>query len=184
MILLLLAAVLAVGGRLSTLVVAACLATLLVTTRSISYFWPALLSTTPAYITALAFCIFVVVNLLRFVLRSSQVNTEVLCAGIAAYMLIGLAWSAAYLLAAKRPGAFAFNAAAECGHVMSAFDAFYFSLITLTTVGYGDITPVSRVARMLAATEAMIGLLYVAVVIARLVAMYTTAALPGFKDRR
>ncbi len=57
---------------------------------------------------------------------------------------------------------------------MEGFNAFYFSFITLSTVGYGDITPVSKVARMLAATEAMTGLLYVAVLIARLVALYSS----------
>ena len=51
--------------------------------------------------------------------------------------------------------------------------AFYFSFITLSTVGYGDITPVSRIARWLAAMEAMTGLLYVAVLIARLVSLYS-----------
>jgi hypothetical protein len=50
----------------------------------------------------------------------------------------------------------------------------YFSFITLSTVGYGDITPVSKVARMLAAAEATTGLLYVAVLIARLVAIQAT----------
>ena len=55
---------------------------------------------------------------------------------------------------------------------MDGFNAFYFSFITLSTVGYGDITPVSRIARWLAAMEAMTGLLYVAVLIARLVALY------------
>ena len=49
---------------------------------------------------------------------------------------------------------------------MAGFDAFYFSFITLSTVGYGDITPVSRIARWLAAMEAMTGSLYVAVLIA------------------
>ena len=52
---------------------------------------------------------------------------------------------------------------------MEGFNAFYFSFITLCTVGYGDITPVSKVAKMLAALEAMTGVLYVAVLIARLV---------------
>jgi ion channel len=57
---------------------------------------------------------------------------------------------------------------------MAGFDAFYFSFITLSTVGYGDITPVSRIARWLAAMEAMTGLLYVTVLIARLVSLYST----------
>ncbi len=57
---------------------------------------------------------------------------------------------------------------------MSGFTGFYFSFVTLSTVGYGDITPVSKVARMLAAMEAMTGLLYVAVLIARLVSLYSS----------
>lgn len=57
---------------------------------------------------------------------------------------------------------------------MNGFTGFYFSFITLSTVGYGDITPVSRIARWLAALEAMTGLLYVAVLISRLVALYSS----------
>ncbi len=71
------------------------------------------------------------------------------------------------------PGAFVFNTSAATKETMEGFNAFYFSFITLSTVGYGDITPISKVARMLAATEAMTGLLYVAVLIARLVALYS-----------
>src|SRR5215472_12812223 len=62
---------------------------------------------------------------------------------------------------------------------INGFTGFYFSFITLSTVGYGDIIPVSRIARWLAAMEAMTGLLYVAVLIARLVAMYSS---PKSKD--
>ena len=57
---------------------------------------------------------------------------------------------------------------------MNGFNGFYFSFITLRTVGYGDITPASRIARWLAAMEAMTGLLYVAILIARLVSLYST----------
>ena len=57
---------------------------------------------------------------------------------------------------------------------MNGFTGFYFSFVTLSTVGYGDITPVSRIARWLAAMEAMTGLLYVAVLIARLVSLYSS----------
>jgi hypothetical protein len=64
---------------------------------------------------------------------------------------------------------------------MQGFNAFYFSFVTLSTVGYGDITPVSKVARMLAALEAMTGLLYVAVLIARLVSLYSA---PGSAEQR
>jgi hypothetical protein len=57
---------------------------------------------------------------------------------------------------------------------VDAFTGFYFSFITLSTVGYGDITPVSQAARCLAAMEAMTGLLYVAVLIARLASLYSS----------
>jgi len=117
---------------------------------------------------------FVVANLLRFVLRAPSVNVEVLCASISAYLMLGLLWTVAYWLVDQlTPGAFAFNTNAG-KHSIRGFNAFYFSFITLSTVGYGDITPVSKVARMLSAMEAMTGLLYVAVLIARLVALYSS----------
>jgi hypothetical protein len=64
------------------------------------------------------------------------------------------------------------------------FDAYYFSFITLSTVGYGDITPLSRGARTLAMMEAMVGTLYMAVLISRLVALYSaqSPAAPVRKD--
>ena len=63
-------------------------------------------------------------------------------------------------------------------NTLGGFNAFYFSFMTLCTVGYGDITPVSRPARMLAVTEAVVGLFYVAVLISRLVAVYSTTSAP------
>ena len=59
-------------------------------------------------------------------------------------------------------------------HALRYAHAVYWAITTLCTVGYGDITPVSRVARMLAVTEAMTGMMYMAVSIARLVALYST----------
>ena len=142
------------------------------------YFRPDLVPR-PVFLTAALILIaFVVGNLLLFILRAPSVNTEVLCASISAYLMLGLTWTVAYwLLDELRPGAFAFNTNLG-SHSMNGFNAFYFSFITLSTVGYGDITPVSRIARWLAATEAMTGLLYVAVLIARLVSLYSA---PGIE---
>src|SRR4029077_17552781 len=101
------------------------------------------------------------------------VNTEVLCASISAYLMLGLLWTVAYwLVGPAAPKSFALKTRPK--ETMSGFNAFYFSFIPLSTVGYGDIPPVSRIARWLAATEAMTGLLYVTVVIARLVSLYST----------
>lgn len=170
----LLAAVLAIGERRWILVVASYLGLQLMISRLVSHLHPELLSPAVTYISALAFSGFVLANLLRFVLRAPQVTTEVLCAGLATYLLLGLSWSAAYLLVAHcQPDAFSFNAVVVPSRTLQPYDAFYFSLLTLTTAGYGDITPVSRVARMLATLEAIVGVFYVAVLIARLVALYS-----------
>src|SRR5262249_48115930 len=114
-------------------------------------------------------------NLLLFVLRAPRVNSEVLCAGIASYLLLALLWTFAYLLTALSiPDSFSFNTgtARSLGNI----DALYFSFVTISTVGYGVITPLSSVARTLAGAEAMTGTIYVAVFIARLVALYSTAS--------
>jgi hypothetical protein len=59
---------------------------------------------------------------------------------------------------------------------MKGFTAVYFSFITLSTVGYGDISPVSGVARMLTIVEATTGTIYLAVLISRLVSLYSSSS--------
>ena len=132
---------------------------------------------------ALIFIAFVILELILFVLRAPRVNSEVLCAGISGYLLLGILWMSAYMLVSRlnpvdpaHAGAFAFTVGATAPHPLSQFEAYYFSFITLATVGYGDITPVSIGARSLAMTEVMTGTLYVAVLISRLVALYSSAS--------
>ena len=118
---------------------------------------------------------FVIGHLLHFVLRAPVVTMDVLCASVAAYLMLGLTWSAAYWLVDQVTpgGAFAFNT--EPGHAID--ERIQRESVSASSRSarwaYGDITPVSRVARWLAAMEAMIGLLYVAVLIARLVSLYS-----------
>src|SRR5881397_4125430 len=173
--LVLLAGVVAVADRKRVLVIAIVLAIPAIAGRWINHFRPDLIPPAVFLIAGLILMAFVVGNLLRFVLRAPSVNTEVLCASISAYLMLGLLWTVAYWLVAQmNPNAFAFTPAGGTKQTMAGFDAFYFSFITLSTVGYGDITPVSKIARWLAAMEAMIGLLYVTVLIARLVSLYST----------
>src|SRR6266566_6090250 len=180
--LVLLSAVFAVASRRSTLIIALLLAIPAIVGRWINHFRPELVPPTIFLVAGLVLVAFVVVNLLRFVLRAPSVNTEVLCASISAYLMLGLMWTMAYWLVDQLTpeGAFSFNTNAG-RHSMNGFNAFYFSFVTLSTVGYGDITPVSRMARWLAAMEAMTGLLYVAVLIARLVSLYSA---PGPAEHR
>src|SRR6266403_509133 len=172
--LVLLSGVVAVANRKRVLVIAIVLAIPAIAGRWINHFRPDLIPPAVFLVAGLILIAFVVANLLRFVFRAPSVNTEVLCASISAYLMLGLMWTMAYWLVDQLTpgGAFSYNTNAGT-HSINGFTGFYFSFITLSTVGYGDITPVSRIARWLAAMEAMTGLLYVAVLISRLVSLYS-----------
>jgi voltage-gated potassium channel len=121
------------------------------------------------------FVAFVILQLLRYVLRSCRVDAEVLSSGVSIYLLIGWLWTFLFLLCARlQPHAFAL----PVNDKPSLYDMFHFSFTTLTTSGYGDILPRSRLPRMLAAMESVVGVLYLAVLVARLVALYTGAEHP------
>ena len=169
----LLSAVLAIGERVRTLRLAALLVAPALVARWLHHFRPDLLPQAVYQILALAFIAFVVVRLLRFVLRASFVNAEVLCAGIVIFLMLGMIWAFAFaIVAAFDPAAFAFASDTSPDRTMEGFTAFYFSFMTLSGAGVGDITPISRVVRMLTAVESMLGLFYLAVLVARLVSLY------------
>ena len=166
--------VLAVGGRRQTLLIALLLLMPAFAGRWLSHFFPGVLFSLLYPIAALFFFIFVISNLILFILRAPQVDANVLCAGLSGYLLLGLLWVPAYVMVAQlNPGAFNISSGPGARATMNGFNSFYFSFITLCTVGYGDITPASRGARMLAVMEAIAGLFYVAVFISRLVAVYS-----------
>jgi hypothetical protein len=145
--------------------------------RWTQHFFPDLLPIWLFQATALLFLGYVVNQMLRFILSAPQVNSEVLCAAIATYLLLGLVWALNYLLVARlSPDAFAFTVGPPAVRTMDSFNAFYFSFVVLSTVGFGDIIPISNMARTLAMIEAVTGLFYVTVLIARLVSMYSPAA--------
>ncbi len=136
--------------------------------------WPQKCPAFTFILPAIAFLAVVIASLLGFILRAKKVDANVLCAGISIYLILGLVWSLAYTFVAQlSPNAFSFNTRLGTTSVMSGFTAIYFSFTTLMTVGYGDITPVADVARMLAIVEAMAGTLFVGVMIARLVSLYS-----------
>jgi hypothetical protein len=136
--------------------------------------WPQKCPALTFILPAIAFLGVVIASLLGFILRAKRVDANVLCAGISVYLILGLLWGLAYTFVAQvNPNAFSFSTRAGTAAVMSGFTAIYFSFTTLMTVGYGDITPVADVARMLAMLEAMTGTLFVGVMIARLVSLYS-----------
>ena len=101
--------------------------------------------------------------------RGGAVNLHRIQGAVAAYLLLGLAWAYAYeLVAALVPGAFASGQSL----VQHSRVWIYYSFVTLTTVGYGDVTPVHPAARSLAMLEALTGQLYPAILLARLVSLH------------
>jgi hypothetical protein len=118
-------------------------------------------------------CISILVFMtLKQTFRPGAVTVHRVMGGIAGYLLIGLTWMFAYQLVVEAlPGAIHFESPLEGAPAQQPANLIYFSFATLTTVGYGDAYPVHRIARSLAIAEALIGQLYLAILIATLVGM-------------
>jgi len=118
-------------------------------------------------------CLSILVLLtLKRTLRPGRVTVFRVFGGIAGYLLIGYTWTFAYqLLLLQAPGAIHFEPPIPDAFSQQPSHLIYFSFITLTTVGYGDVHPVHPAARSLAAAEALVGQLYLAILIASLVGM-------------
>jgi Ion channel len=105
------------------------------------------------------------------VFKKGPITAHRIQGAIAVYLLLGLIWEFAYeLVLTLYPGSFQPASVVEQpGSLLPNLT--YFSFVTLTTVGYGDITPVHPMAKSLALLEALVGQLYPAILIGRLVAM-------------
>jgi hypothetical protein len=167
--------VMAVGGSRRTLIWAIFLVMPALAGRWIEHFRPGLLPDAMPITAFLIFIAFLILHFLRFILRARRVNSEVLCIAVSTYLLLVLLWSSAYSLVGQLiPGSF--SGTHTDIQSLRGFEAIYFSTITLTTVGYGDLSPASPPARMLTMMQAITGTMYVAVLIARLVSVYTVEA--------
>jgi Ion channel len=171
--LVLLSAVAVVGGRRRTLMIALLLLVPPLLGRWLDHFY---VGPTPRTFTALSvavFLIFIMVHLFRFILHAPHVNSEVVCAGVAGYLLLGILWAMGFLVVSRlHPGSYKFSSGAE-GETMDGFNAIYLSFGSLSTLGFGEVVPISRPARMLAVFEALTGMFYMATLISRLVALYS-----------
>jgi len=115
---------------------------------------------------------FVSVELFSYLGRGGAITSGRLYASVSLYFILGTFFYAVFnLVEVWHPGSFAESGAAQAGP-MHRHKLLYFSLVTLTTLGYGDIVPVKEPARILAALEAAAGVLYIAITVARLVAAY------------
>ena len=137
----------------------------------------------PTHLFALVFLAYTVCVLLGYLLSADRVNVNTLCASLCAYLLLGVLWAIGYsLLDMLAPNSFLLSfAAGKEGSLMRfggehSVNPLYYSFVTLTTLGYGDISPASSMARMLAAIEAVVGQVYLTVLVARLVGLHIAQA--------
>jgi hypothetical protein len=114
--------------------------------------------------------VFAVVATARHALRAESVDAEHVFAALDAYLLAGLIFGVGYVLLDQVWPA-SFGAVTESD--LTLMRGIYFSFVTLATLGYGDVVPASDVTRGLVVLEAVIGQFYLAVVIARLVSLYS-----------
>src|SRR6202035_2749972 len=124
---------------------------------------------TASSISLLLFFGFVALSELRAVLRQRTVSRETISMSISIYLLIGMTWAFFFIVLFDfQPHAFSFGSAAPSDQQVTPV-LVYFSLTTLATVGYGDITPVTLQARYAAVAEGIAGQFYLAILVARLV---------------
>ena len=129
----------------------------------------------------ISFLGYTVVVIMAFLFREQRVTFNMIFASLCVYLLLGVLWAEVYsLLEILSPGSFKFVYAEEAGSQSMRFGGeqsifpLYYSLVTMTTLGYGDIVPASSAARMFAAVQALTGQLYLTVLVARLVGLHIT----------
>ena len=121
------------------------------------------------------FLVLAIRSALRQVVFGTEFNTNRLFGAVCVYLMLGVLWALMYsALGELDPNAFAGALPDDAGRW--SFDWFYYSFVTLTTLGYGDILPISATARALAYSEAVVGVFYMAMLVAALVGSYAAAS--------
>ena len=122
---------------------------------------------------SLAFEVFIVVVIFRRVFANETPNAETVFGALCIYLLIGFTFSSIYnALVRIQPHAFYLNPVTNIHTVPTRFDLIYYSFGSMTALGASGITPVSDQARSLSIIEAIVGVLYLAVLISRLMSTY------------
>ena len=111
-----------------------------------------------------------IVELFREIFKTKIIDSHIISSAISIYVLVGIFWYLLFMfLLMIDPDSFYIR---NFNPEMVSIDMIYFSFTTLTTLGYGDITPVSYTAKMWSITEAMMGVMFLAVMISRVVSLF------------
>jgi hypothetical protein len=166
----LLTAVAAVGRSWLSFVIA-----VILILPSIIFRFLALESSQPGYFALswgfnAVFYVFILSNLLHYVFRRDFMSGDKLYGAVAAYILVAILWAQLHALTQYfYPGAYAFGGTPKA---LDMTELIYFSFVALTTAGFGDVTPALVQSRYLTLLEMVMGVMYVAILIARLTGVY------------
>jgi hypothetical protein len=124
-----------------------------------------------------AFYAFIAIAVFIEVITTSRVTSDTMYGAVCVYLLVGMAFGSLYdLIETLHPGSFQINVDTAVPAEIRWRTLIFFSFMTLTTIGLGDVTPTSVQAQSLTSIEGVIGVLYLAVLIARIVGMYARRA--------
>jgi len=126
-----------------------------------------------AVITLVAFTILIVKH---FLLGKTELRYRI-AAAVAVFLIFGVLWARLYeIIYLYNPAAFSLN------ENINPYSLIYFSFVTLTTIGYGDIVPISIMARSLAILEGVVGQLYMVILISSLVSEFSALSAKSYKE--
>ena len=127
------------------------------------------------YLCGVAFILFVIVQMLIFIYSHEEVTRDLIIGAAVVYLLMAVMWTFIFgVVETLNPGSFNIP---EGQDVAATNHFLYYSFVTLTTLGYGDITPVTSLARALCILEAVIGQLYLVVQVAWLVGVHVSQSM-------
>ncbi len=148
------------------------LAVVMLASLWLQYFYPNKSIAAIGMLAGVLFIAVIIANILGFILKSDEVNREIIYAAILLYLMAALLWAFVYMfLELVDPASFNIDLSQPGGHLL-VFQ--YYSFVTITTLGYGDITPVTEVAKAFSVLEAVVGQLYLVVAVAWLVGMHVS----------
>ncbi len=126
---------------------------------------------------ALAFFTYVLSIIIKDIIPiGDRVTTDTIYQAIGVYLLLGVAWAFAYVsLELIFPGSFTIGIDAVVQTDQNLHEFIYYSFVTMTTLGYGDITPLTPPAGSISFVQAVVGQIYLTVLVARLVGMHISA---------
>jgi len=134
--------------------------------------WLFLTSTRTVFLSFFFF-LYVTLTLLNMIIKTKEITQNTLYGAVCAYLLLGLLWASIYALINELSPGSIFAGSGVTGE-MTTNDIIYFSYTTLASLGYGDIATVTPAGRIMSVLEAVIGQLFIAFMVARLIGIYTT----------